>query len=93
MTVWRDTCCYYCDNPVVKRWTGIELSVILQRILQCEYRSESTLLLLITKYNGEKVTTLAEDDVDVVVGRVAERCGSIDKLLSDPLGLQCFLVS
>ena len=33
------------------------------------------------------IATLAE------VGRVAGWCGSFDKLLSDPLGLQCFLVS
>ena len=39
------------------------------------------------------ITTLAEDDIDVVVGRVAGWCGSFDRLLSDPLGLQCFLVS
>ena len=39
------------------------------------------------------ITTLAEDDVDLVVGRVAGWCGSFDRLLSDPLGLQCFLVS
>ena len=39
------------------------------------------------------ITTLAEDDVDLVVGRVAGWCGLFDKLLSDPLGLQYFLVS
>ena len=39
------------------------------------------------------ITTLAEDDVDLVVGRVAGWCGSFDRLLTDPLGLQYFLVS
>ena len=39
------------------------------------------------------ITTLAEDDVDAVVGRVAGWCGSFDKLLADPLGIQCLQVS
>lgn len=39
------------------------------------------------------ITTLAEDEVDTVVGQVAGWCGSFDKLLSDPLGVQYLLVS
>jgi hypothetical protein len=33
------------------------------------------------------ITTLAEDQVDTVVGQVAGWCGSFDKLLADPVGL------
>ena len=39
------------------------------------------------------ITTLAEDDVESVIGQVAGWCGSFDKLLSDPLGVQYLLVS
>ena len=39
------------------------------------------------------ITTLAEDDIETIVGQVAGWCGSFDKLLEDPLGVKCFEVS
>lgn len=38
------------------------------------------------------ITTLAEDDSDLGVGRVSNWCVSFDLLLVDPLGVHCLLV-
>ena len=38
------------------------------------------------------ITTLAEDDNDLMVGRVSNWCVSFDRLLSDALGVYCLQV-